>query len=422
MKAKPVFFGTEKEKAGVILNSIKEIMPAHVDLAPTAFLSNWEDFPGFQEDLEGADVILDLTENIRAVPLRLLIRLGDFGLPLVLFGGDYYLSPRRLEATGYWKAAGVKVYLAATRGDLRDQLGLLAAKHRIQKTRALLIGSRFGSPYVVTSSPDFAVARRSLGVEILCCTTSKYLRIYGAVKEDQASSLAKEWMGQAEQVREPSFQDLQKSARFYLTMRSALEECDAGAVAINCLPFTEEIQGTPCLALVRLNDEGIPAACEGDLTALMTMIFLERLAKRPAFMGNIIHTHPDQNIIALNHCVFPFRMRGYEEPRKPYIIRDYHGRGMGACAAYEPEMGITVTIARFDTRFEELVFTTGQLVGHGEDYCRTNLRVKIPDVRAFIRQVRGNHHILVYGDHTEGIRMLCGELGITPVSVDSPPQ
>ncbi|MFC1886322.1 hypothetical protein ACFLZM_04635, partial [Thermodesulfobacteriota bacterium] len=179
--------------------------------------------------------------------------------------------------------------------------------------------------------------------------------------------------------------------------------------------FVKEIRGTPCMALVKLNDEGIPAACEGDLTALMTMIFMERLADRPGFLGNIIYANPIENIIEINHCVLPFLMDGYDHPMKPYILRDYHGRGLGVSASYEPETGKTVTVARFGTDFREMVFLTGELVGFGEGYCRSNLRIKVPSVGSFIEDIRGNHHILVYGDHTDGIRSLCNEFGIIPV-------
>jgi L-fucose isomerase-like protein len=417
LKVKPVFFETDKEKAESILKRVKEILPPHVDLIPEAFLSSWEDLPDFQESLEGTDAILELTENLRPVPIRLFLRLGDFGLPLVLFRGDFYVTARRLEAAGYWKSRGVRVHLALTGADLRDHLALLAAKHRIENTRALLIGSRFQSPYVVTSSPDFTLARRVLGVEIDSCDTATYLASYGAMEEHQVASLVQEWMTEAERIVEPAPEDLRKSARFYLAMKHLLGEFSAEAVAINCLPFLEKIQGTPCMALARLNDEGIPAACEGDLTALMTMIFLERLAGRPGFLGNIISVNPAENVMEINHCVFPLRMSGYDQPRKPYTLRDYHGRGMGVCAACEPDVGIPVTISRLDTDFREMVFLKGQLLSCGEDYCRTNLRVKIQDARAFIRQVRGNHHILVYGDHAKGIADLCHEFGITPVSV-----
>lgn len=56
-------------------------------------------------------------------------------------------------------------------------------------------------------------------------------------------------------------------------------------------------------------------------------------------------------------------------------------------------------------------------MGCGEDYCRSNLRLKLPAVRGFIEQVRGNHHILVYGDHTSDILALCKEFDVTPVFV-----
>jgi L-fucose isomerase-like protein len=65
----------------------------------------------------------------------------------------------------------------------------------------------------------------------------------------------------------------------------------------------------------------------------------------------------------------------------------------------------------------EFVFTKGELVDWGEDYCRTNLKIQVSDVRRFIRQVRGNHHIVVYGDWTNRIKDLCGEFGIETVGI-----
>jgi L-fucose isomerase-like protein len=411
----------EKEKAGSILESIRnsELIPAHVELTEEAILSSWDDLSHFQENLEGVDALLELTENLRPVPIRLYLRLGDFGLPLVLFGGEFYATPRRFEATGYWRHRGVAVYLPLTRTELKEQLTLLAAKHRIRQTRALLVGSRYNSTFVVTTDYDFSAALRALGVEIQSCGTEKFMSLFKAAEESRVSLLAQEWLREAEQVVEPTEKDLHRSARYYLVMKDVLKEYRAGAMAINCLPLVEEIQGTPCMALVRLNDEGIPAACEGDLTALMTMIFMERLANRPTFQGNIIYANPTENVIEINHCVLPFFMGGYDQPKKPYVLRDYHGRGMGVCAAYEPELGRTVTLARFSTDFRDMVFLTGRLVGFGEDYCRSNLRVKVPDVKSFIKEVRGNHHILVYGDHSDGISALCESFGICPVSVGS---
>ena len=419
LKLMPVFFKTEKHKAKAILEWVRDLIPDHAELMGETELNTWDDFQGLQENAAEADIFLELSENIRLVPIRFLLRLADFGLPVVLFGSEFCPGARRIETAGYWKVRGYKVFLPLTREELREQIILMAAKHRIEQTQALLLGSRFSSPYVITSLPDFGVALRTLGVKIQSCEAARFIEIYKAVEKAQVSQLVDEWSQEAERILEPKDEDLQKSALFYLAIKCILEEYGAEAFALNCIPLVEELVGTPCMALVKLNDEGIPAACEGDLTALMTMIFLERLANRPTFMGNIIYANPTENVIDINHCVLPLRMGGYEEPKKPYVLRDYHGRAFGVTAACNPEVGQDVTVARFDSSLREIVFIKGKLVGHGEDYCRSNLRVNVADVSEFMSQVRGNHHVLVYGDYTERIRDLCKEFGIVPVSASS---
>ncbi len=56
------------------------------------------------------------------------------------------------------------------------------------------------------------------------------------------------------------------------------------------------------------------------------------------------------------------------------------------------------------------------MIGYGEDYCRSNPRIKLDDVRAFMDQVKGNHHIIAYGGHGKRMVDLCAEFGIAPVS------
>jgi L-fucose isomerase-like protein len=417
MRVKPVFFRTDRDKVEIILKNVMEHMPIHAELTEESIISSVDDFSDLQESLEGVDALLELTDNLRPVPIRQYIRLGDFGLPIIVYGGKFCITPRRIEAAGYWKPRGVTVHIPLTDDELKNQLALIAAEHRIRNTRALLIGSRYNAPYVITSSFNYNTAKRTLGVEILSCSTQRYLEIHKHIENSKASELAKEWGEQALRVVEPTDEDLEISARFYLAMKRVIDENRAGAVTINCLPLVEEIQGTPCMGMVKLNDEGIPVACEGDLTALMSMVFMERLANRSVFMGNIIYANPVDNIIEINHCVLPFYMKGYDQSRKAYELHDYHGRGIGVSVSYEPDLDETVTIVRFSTDLKELIFVTGTLFGFGEDYCRSNLKIKIPDVKSFIKEARGNHHILVYGDHKKAIIALCEAFGITAVPV-----
>lgn len=417
LKVKPVFFKTDRERARSILQPMREILPARVELAEEALIDSWEDFNNLRQGMEDVGALLELSEDFRRVPVRLLLWLGDLGPPVIMFGGEFVPGARRLEASGYLKAHGKTAILPLTLEDLKTRLSTLETKQRIQRLHAVLIGSRYGSGSVVTSSPDFAVAQQALGVVLHHCDIPQFLQAYDETDQALVADLAGEWLRGAQGVVEPTEEDVERSARSYWAIKRTLDEHGAGAIAMDCLGIAEMIKGTPCLALVKLNDEGVPAACEGDLTALMTMIFLSHLADRPTFMGNIVYANPRENLIDVNHCVLPFCMEGYAEQRKPYTLRGYHDRSYGATATFDPGTGQEVTVARFDTLLQELVFVKGTVIACEEGYCRFNLRVKVANAGELIRQVRGNHHILVYGDHTERIKDLCRELGIVPVAV-----
>ena len=103
LKVKPVFFKTDREKAEIILKSVLEHMPTHAEFTEESIINSFDDLPDFQQGLEDVDALLELTENLRPVPIRLYIRLGDFRLPIVVYGGEFYITPRRIEAAGYWK-------------------------------------------------------------------------------------------------------------------------------------------------------------------------------------------------------------------------------------------------------------------------------------------------------------------------------
>jgi L-fucose isomerase-like protein len=60
----------------------------------------------------------------------------------------------------------------------------------------------------------------------------------------------------------------------YLAMKSLARERGLAALAIGTYP---ECQGTACLPLALLNDEGFPAGCEGDLNSTIMMLLLSEL-------------------------------------------------------------------------------------------------------------------------------------------------
>jgi len=224
--------------------------------------------------------------------------------------------------------------------------------------------------------------------------------------------IAKEWMGNAAKVVEPTIEDVENVAKLYLTLKSFVKEKDATAMAISCSPRMAPLQA-PCIALSKLRDEGTPAACEVDLFSAITMLMLHAICGRPAFMGNVVDLDSVTNTIAISHCAMPFKMDGHTS--QSYTLRMYHEyKFLGSLTAYtELKMGQKVTIARIGKELTTMLIMSGDVVDQKDGWdCRNTLIVEIKDLPAFIRNTSGNHLCLVYGDHTSQLQSLCQVMGI----------
>jgi len=228
----------------------------------------------------------------------------------------------------------------------------------------------------------------------------------------EGSEIAKRWIGEAEKIVEPVFEDVVNVAKIYLALKDFVKEKRAKALAISCSPRMSPIRA-PCIALSKLRDEGIPAACEVDLYSAATMMMLQAVSGRPAFMGNIVNLDTASNIVGISHCAMPFKMNGAE--KQSYSLRNYHGeRFLGSLTAYtELRKGQGVTLARIGRGLNEMLIVRGEIVSQKDGYdCRNTLFVKVNDLQAFVRNALGNHHCLIYGDYGKELRNLCQVMGI----------
>ena len=57
-------------------------------------------------------------------------------------------------------------------------------------------------------------------------------------------------------------------------------------VTLRCFDLLTTVKNTGCIALSKLNDEGIPAACEGDIPTLLTMMLCKKLTGEVCFQVN----------------------------------------------------------------------------------------------------------------------------------------
>jgi L-fucose isomerase-like protein len=158
------------------------------------------------------------------------------------------------------------------------------------------------------------------------------------------------------------------------------------------------------------------------------MVLMEYLADRPAYMGNFVRVDPDSNLVMISHGCSPSKMSGRDQPAKPFTLVHSHsyppftrvtegGAGLTSFVAYDK--GQTVTIARIGANLDRMVAARGNIVDCWDSICdRTTIAIHVDDARQFFHNATGNHQVVVYGDHMETLRKLCGLLDIRFMGVN----
>ena len=93
------------------------------------------------------------------------------------------------------------------------------------------------------------------------------------------------WTKGAKKIYESTAEDIEKAARISVVLDSLIRQHQADGLAIGtCMGWLQ--RGFPCLGFTRLRDRGVPAACEGDMDSLLTMVLFQHAIDRPGFQGN----------------------------------------------------------------------------------------------------------------------------------------
>jgi len=130
---------------------------------------------------------------------------------------------------------------------------------------------------------------------------------------EQRSHAAKELMKNAGN-NNMTLQDIEKSLDFYYATLACMEKYKCNTFTIECHELCSSLQPaerrfTPCLAHAFLKDSGIPAACEGDVNALMAMMVEMYISNKAVYMGNPFFNRKE-NTLRLKHSVCSLKMNG----------------------------------------------------------------------------------------------------------------
>ena len=283
---------------------------------------------------------------------------------------------------------------------------------------AKLNGKRVGvigkpSGWLIASNVDYQALSERWGIEMVDVALDEVVKGYQAIADDEVQDITHEFISQAIGVKEPSRDEVVKAIRLYRAVKAIVERYHLDAFTLNCFDLIPTTRTTGCVALALLNQEGIPAGCEGDEQTLLTMLAVQAATGEMTFMANpskILDNDAREMVFA--HCTIAPAMTDR------YIVRDHYESlsGVAVEGIFDP-MDVTV-VKCGGTSMEHYFISKARLLEctSNPNMCRTQLHLRLEQpLDYFLERSIGNHHVIVCGDHATRISAALRLLGSSPI-------
>ncbi|HEX29704.1 TPA: hypothetical protein ENG04_06450 [Candidatus Poribacteria bacterium] len=291
-----------------------------------------------------------------------------------------------------------------------NYLRALRVKKFLRESRFLYIGEipSFSAP----NGPwDFSLIERRFGLRVRHIETNEFYRWFDRFSPEEVKEELEKWSEDFDEILEPSEEELIKETRAYMALRYLAEREDANGITVNCGRFTEERPVVPCLAFARLIDEGIMCGCEGDITAMISMLMLHGATGQSVMMGNF-GARPGafqarEGEVTIEHDVLPLSMSSGK-----FIVRDYHGRKFGVTGYADIKQGVPMTLLNLDPSLERISVVEGK-IKESEDgiHCRIIVHMEVNgDVKRVPQIMVGSQHVSMTFGHWLGTFLEVGKL------------
>ncbi len=161
--------------------------------------------------------------------------------------------------------------------------------------------------------------------------------------QQEAEAFAEYYMKQTEEIRRAKWQDLVYAGLIYVSLRRIMVANRFDGIGLgDCLKSYRVMGTNPCVPAMRLLDEGLPTACEGDMGGLEVQLLTHWLFGRPAFIGEGQPTLRNTRIGA--HCTSPSKLNGYDQPHEPFTLMSHSETGRGVAPDVKWKVGQEVTV------------------------------------------------------------------------------
>ena len=362
--------------------------------------------------LNQADAVLlfHLSGHGGDAPEQAMSQIIDAGLPTAVFsqpfsGHGWMYFPR-------WQKAGKKVVLLPTSdwSEIGDVVAVMRVPPRLRQTRIIVVRGPQGTAPACSAEQ----VKKRLGAEIVPISVEQTMQLHKAVDLKAAEAEAEQyWISKAENIVEPSREEIINSARFYLAIKDLMIKERAQAItSSNCM-------GGPakgCLTFSKLNDLGLVGACEGDMDSTLTMLIFAYAFGVPGFITDPVFDTSTNALIHF-HCTCATKMAGPDSERLPFTIRTQSDSERGVSLDVEMPIGQDVTCAKF-IDLDTMLISTGRVfkVTHDELGCRTQFWTEVADANKMFLNwgadvLKGGvmtllHRAVFFGNHLQSIKNL----------------
>ena len=284
---------------------------------------------------------------------------------------------------------------------IRHRVQLLA---KVGEIRRQLQGVRLGvvgapSDWLISSYADYQVVAQRLGVKLVDLPIEELI---GIIAQTPLHETTENSPSEAIRASLPGAQQI------YEALKAMVSQHHLNGLTLRCFDLLTSVKNTGCLALAKLNSEGIVAGCEGDVPTLLSMLLAQALTGVSGFQANPARINPETGELLFAHCTIPLNM----VERYEFDTHFESGIGVGI-RGYMKEGPVTLFKVAGD--FSRCFIAEGQLVRNQAqpDLCRTQQVIQLDDKRQasyFLTEPIGNHHVIIPGRVGEALSALFAEM------------
>lgn len=180
----------------------------------------------------------------------------------------------------------------------------------------------------------------------------------------------------------------------YDRLKEIVARYQLNGLTLRCFDLLTTVRNTGCIALSHLNDEGIPASCEGDIPLLLTMILAKQKYGQIGFQVNPARIGDDGRML-FAHCTIPLKMT------TSHVLDTHFESGIGVGIHGELPLG-KYRLMKLSADLTELVDEPVELVAnqYEPNLCRTQVWLQAtPELaRQLLTHPLANHHLLIRVD------------------------